>query len=87
MQYILTEQEYGELLARANEEPLVNITKKQLQALCTKIANEMPITLNWGPWKEKPTPWGCIHTAEGEWYCDSCPVQKICPEENMSWSK
>lgn len=85
MQYILSQDEYDELLSKRDIK--FNITKKQLQTLCTTIADTMPIKLNWGPWKEAPLPWGCILTVDQEWYCDSCPVKKICPNEHKESSK
>ncbi|QAX97769.1 hypothetical protein ASswx1_124 [Aeromonas phage Asswx_1] len=100
MQYILTEEEYKELKAVQKRNVMDN--KKQLQQLCTKIANTMPI-FYWG--KEEADIWGCIHNEEidpDEWedvtipgkevmhtsgYCDECPVQDICPTEYKRWSK
>lgn len=82
MQYILSEQEYRDLTAQAQ---LVTISKAELQKLCTKIADEMPVKWGWnGP---DPKPWGCILSKDGEWYCDKCPVQQICPEPFKEWSK
>lgn len=87
MQYILSQEEYDEL----KREALVHLrlSEKKLQTLCTKIANEMPV--NWGWGGPDPKPWGCIITKEKqpgyEWYCDSCPVEEICPSNKKHWSK
>jgi hypothetical protein len=83
MQYILTEREYKAL---KNKQKLdIELQEAKLQTLCTKIANDMPIKWGWG--SPDPKPWTCILTAEDEWYCDSCPVQEICPNEWKHWSK
>ena len=83
MQYILTEEEYNALRKKQTYE--LNDSRGELQILCTKIANEMP----WDTWRKgaKPRPWGCILTSDDHWYCDSCPVKKICPNQNKEWSK
>ena len=83
MQYLLTENEYIELVRAADESK--NTMRKSEQELCTNIANTMPIDWGWGD--GNPKPWRCILTAENEWYCDSCPVQDICPYEDKLWSK
>jgi hypothetical protein len=86
MQYILSEEEYKELHRQANRPQLVTISKTKLQALCIKIADEMPIPIPWDR-TAPPEAWGCILTHKGEWYCDQCPVQTICPHDNKEWSK
>jgi hypothetical protein len=83
VQYILTQAEYDEL--RTTKQQQFDISQKQLQKLCTQIANEMPIVWGWGG--EDPKPWGCIIDESDEWYCDQCPVQSICPEHRKRWSK
>ena len=91
MQYILTEEEYKTLKSKQNYE--IELSKKKLQTLCTKIANEMPVVVRrWD--SPDPKPWGCKITIEenseygnDEWYCDKCPVQEICPSDNKEWSK
>jgi len=86
MMYILTEQEYNDLVKAKEEAQLKNTAK--LQQLCTKIANEMPVQIGWGP--KVPEPWGCVITAEkngDEWYCDKCPVKMICPYDGKCWSQ
>ena len=81
--YILSEEEYKELIAKKAYG--IGLSKKKLQTLCTKIANEMPVVWGWGG--PDPKPWGCLLTEEGEWYCDTCPVQAICPNDDKEWSK
>jgi len=46
----------------------------------------MPVKWGWSK-DEEAKPWGCIHSQQEEWYCDSCPVQEICPEPDKEWSK
>lgn len=77
MNYLLSEEEYQTLLAKANKKPLVNRTEKQLQELCTKICNKMPVE----------TSWGCVLSTKRESCCDECPVQDICPYTCKEWSK
>lgn len=87
MQYILTQEEYDKL--RKEQRQRIDLQNKKLQALCTKIANEMPVVWGWGV-QPDPKPWGCVITAEEqheEWYCDKCPVQEICPHEGKEYSK
>ena len=85
MQYILTQEEYDVLTAR--RERALQLSEKKLQDLCTRIANEMPVKWGWSR-LEEPKPWGCMLTKEdGEWYCDSCPVQDICPYPHKDYSK
>ena len=84
MMYILTQEEF-DALKTVQEQARLKDTKK-LQKLCTKIADEMPVKWGWGK-PDDPKPWGCILTAEGEWYCDTCPVQEICPHPDKEWSK
>lgn len=90
MQYILSEEEYAALKAAAHAR--LELNQKGLQALCTKIADEMPVKY-WNNPEAKP--WGCKITVEeqsekegyfDEWYCDECPVQTICPARK-SYSK
>lgn len=95
MQYLLSEEEYKDLLNRIEEaeSKSFDLSKKKLQELCTKIADTMPIKCSWDK-KREPAPWGCLITRQndpedpyGEWYCDDCPVQDICPYEYKDWSK
>lgn len=92
MQYILTEEEYKALRAEAGKakkfdgHTVVGLSTSQLQKLCTTIANEMPVTWGWGG--PDPKPWQCIlDNPHDEWYCDKCPVQKICPHPSKQWSQ
>lgn len=82
MQYILSQEEYDALKAKQKHE--LSLERKNLQELCTKIANEMPVDRDWSEDKE---PWGCILTEEGVGYCDDCPVQTICPYSYKEYSK
>lgn len=77
MQFILTQEEYAALSNRA--EARDKRMDKKFQALCSKIANEMPV--KWEGWADtqEKKPWGCYLTMKEEWYCDNCPVQEICP--------
>ncbi len=87
MQYLLTQEEYDAL--RAKQELDLGMKKEKLQKLCTKIADTMPVKWGWSK-DEEAKPWGCILSlgdADDEWYCDSCPVQSICPNEYKEWSK
>lgn len=84
MQYLLTQEEYDALRARQQHE--IELSTKKLQKLCTKIADTMPVKWGWSK-DEEAKPWGCIHSQQEEWYCDSCPVQEICPEPDKEWSK
>ena len=86
MQYLLTQEEYDALRARQQHE--IELSTKKLQTLCTKIADTMPVKWGWSK-DEEAKPWGCVLTAaknNEEWYCDSCPVQDICPADK-EWSK
>ena len=87
MQYILTQEEYDAL--RAKQKHDISMSRSKLQRLCTRIADEMPVKWGWSK-DEEAKPWGCLLTRakEGEeWYCDSCPVQEICPSDQMEYSK
>lgn len=87
MMYILTEEEYQKL--QEEKKHKFNLTTKQIQTLCTKICNEMPVKWGWGK-PDEPKPWGCILTPQEEneeWYCDKCPVQDICPSPDKTYSQ
>jgi hypothetical protein len=84
MQYILTQEEYDALRKKQTRE--LNLGTVKLQELCTKIADTMPVLWGWSK-DETAKPWGCIRSTEDEWYCDSCPVQEICPYTGKEWSK
>jgi hypothetical protein len=78
MMYVLTSEEYADLLAA--KETKLKLSGDRLQRLCTKIAETMPVKWSWGPGKTTPQPWTCILTKGNEdWHCDECPVQSICP--------
>ena len=85
MQYLLTQEEYNKLqneAARGRELP----SDKELQELCTEIADTMPVLLSWRP-AEEPSPWGCIMTTKSTEYCDHRPVKTICPNKEKKYSK
>lgn len=102
MQYLLSEEEYGDLkkaadLGRRFEgQTIVHMTVKQLQSLCTKIADTLPVRWGWGEMPD-PKPWGCKITVERaatdegfnhpEWYCNQCPVTQLCPHPGKEYSK
>ena len=83
MQFLLTSEEYNDLVSRKTQ--AINLERHKLQKLCTKIANEMPVKWGWGG--PDPKPWKCMIDDEQEWYCDSCPVILICPYDGKSFSK
>lgn len=85
MMYVLTEEEYQGL--RGKRSTAMRLQQQELQTLCSKIADEMPVKWGWGNKPDIPKPWGCILTTQREWYCDQCPVQTICPNPSKDWSK
>lgn len=94
MQYILTQEEYDDL--KKKREALEHIERKELQKLCTKIANEMPVEqTDFHGGSRRSTPNYCILDGDGKRdhyesnteYCDDCPVKKICPYPYKEWSK
>jgi len=82
MQYILTEEEYTALKNEGKKAK--QALKDTLQDLCTQVCNLKPVKY-WN--NEKAKIWGCTRTIEGEWYCDECPVMKLCPYEYKKFSK
>jgi len=85
MQYILSEEEYNSLLERA-ERGRKMPPDKDLQRLCTTIADTMPVKWGWSK-PDEPRPWGCYMSQPNrDWYCDKCPVAGICPAPKH-WSK
>ena len=82
MQILLTQQEYDDLV-NARKKAFAEVDGA-LQDLCTKVCDHMPVSVKWIE-DGKPQPWGCIltHGEDGnpddDWYCDHCPVQKVCP--------
>lgn len=85
MQILLTQEEYKSLTEQKQLREVVQAG--QLQELCTKIANTMPVPRDWATDKT-PRPWGCILDENTDpSYCDDCPVDEICPNPHKSWSK
>ena len=85
MQYLLTKEEYDQLVARGIQKTQADI--KILQDLCSKVADYMPTQKSWD-WKEgyPLEPYKCILTSNNE-YCDRCPVQDVCPYQSKQWSQ
>lgn len=81
MQYILSQEEYDELVAKSKK--LTDKAAEDLQKACTFIADNVPVKY-WG--NDEARIWGCIHTKDHEWYCDECPAEEMCPSRK-SWSK
>jgi hypothetical protein len=85
MQYILTEAEFAALNDIAKN--VKAESKKIIGDLCIQVADNLPVDVYWS---KNPEPWGCIITRQTdsnmEWYCDKCPVQKVCPHPK-NWSK
>jgi len=84
MQYLLTQEEY-DALRNAGQAEKQQI-KDTLQDLCTKVADHMPVMWGWSK-NEEAKPWGCILTRNSDWYCDACPVRKVCPYPRKELSK
>ena len=85
MQYLLSEDEYNALKQKQQLE--FKLKEDDLQALCTKIANEMPVTVSWY-YKGEPTPWRCIlNKTDPQLHCDKCPVLEICPNKHKDFSQ
>lgn len=86
MQYILSEDEYKELVEYKRRclivDKLIGKDLHGLQTLCEMVANHVPVEDGWYKGKS----WGCIHTVGDEWYCDDCPAKKMCPS-GKNWSK
>ena len=82
MKYILSKEEYDELVSKQKLQILADT--KKLQEFCTTVANEMPLLYRGNI--EKKT-WGCILSTPHEWYCDRCPAQEFCPHPRKQWSK
>jgi hypothetical protein len=79
MQYILSEEEYKNLLNKEKE--LKEKYKEIINSLCRDVANHKPTFTGWD--KKNPTepkPWGCYHYKH-YWHCDECSVQKVCMME------
>lgn len=86
MQYILSEEEYNDLITKGKKREVVD--KELIQKLCTLCADHIPVVPYWNKNNKDhiPKPWGCILT-KGHGYCDCCPVQDDCPYEGKEWSK
>jgi len=84
MQYLLSEQEYGAL--KREKQIRTQQQNRELQEFCTLAAEHIPVTVSWR--SGKPEPWGCILSRKDHsGYCDECPTQRVCPNENKEWSK
>jgi len=81
MMYMLTEEEYAALQEKNRK--ITEDAQKVLQDLCTRVADSEILTEGW----LRGAAWGCVLTADSEWYCDRCPVQDVCPYEYKVWSK
>lgn len=85
MQYILSEEEYRDLVEATRK---MEVKKDAIiMDLCRRIANTEPVKVSWRTTPGPNEPWGCIHDRENEWYCDECPVRKVCPEKDKNLSK
>lgn len=83
MQYILTQEEYDKLNQKVKDVEKSNY--QTILDLCQMVSDNMIIGVSWSKEKE---PWGCILTkGEDNWYCDECPVKKVCPYKYKNWSK
>ena len=86
MKYILTEKEYNALVNKVD-----NVTDqyfRDIQQLCIEVAVHKPLRI-FGIDSASIT-WGCILADDPEQqaeYCDECPVNRVCPNENKKWSK
>lgn len=80
MMYILTQEEYDDLQVKKRQAD--SEETKILQDLCTRVADNEILTSGW----KKGSTWGCILT-HSDWYCDDCPVRKVCPKEWKKYSK
>ena len=81
MMYILTQEEFDALQEKNRK--ITEDAQKVLQDLCTRVADSEPVKEGIGAGR----PWGCILTSKDVWYCDDCPVQKVCPKQWKRWSK
>lgn len=81
MQYLLTQDEYKELVDCSKK--ITAREEKKLQEFCTFVADNLILDSGW----KKGETWGCILSEEDEWYCDDCPAREVCPYEFKSWSK
>jgi hypothetical protein len=90
MQYILTEEEYNQL--KNDPKNQKSETDKIIADLCRMVADNKVIKredvnkLDKSFWREE-APWKCIRSTDYEWYCDLCPVKKICTWPHKNYSK
>ena len=88
MQYILSEDEYRELVD-APKKVRAELTET-IQDLCTRVCEHEPVPYHWGPGKPpkdvRIQPWGCLLNINGH-TCDLCPVQGVCPHHPKEWSQ
>jgi hypothetical protein len=84
MKYLLSETEYQALKKVATIKD--KVAEDELQGLCTKVADHMPIPCSWDAGRAAE-PWGCILSATTERYCDDCPVRNLCPNPDKNFSK
>ncbi len=85
MQYILTEEEYKTLLDAPNK--IKRELDETIQNLCQIVADHKILTKDDIRWWTENRPWGCIKTVKHEWYCDDCPVKKICTYKSKNFSQ
>ena len=86
MQYLLSEEEYGELVRQRDAR--IRASTDELQAVCTLAAQHIPVARSWAK-DATPAPWGCIlgPREQNPGYCDDCPVKAICPYKGKEFSK
>lgn len=88
MQYVLTEQEYADLVRVKDN--FKRGEEKKLQRVCTLAAVNTPLPDCWISNHGEIRSWGCILEDEESdsyiEYCDDCPSQGACPAIK-SWSK
>lgn len=93
MQYILTEEEYKNLISTKEEaiEKRTKKYKKELQEVCTLAAINTLLPDNWISNYGEIRSWGCILEPQDSGmnieYCDDCPSQKVCPNPHKGWSQ
>lgn len=83
MQYILSQEEYENLLSRKETDD--KKTKQKIQDLCMMVANCMPVDGLGRNGEAKP--WGCILCCKVSHVCDMCPVEELCPYEHKRYSQ
>lgn len=85
MQYILTSEEYEELLRKGRM--VEGTTQAIINELCMRVAENEPVDIVWGG-KTHTQAWGCRHSTKNKKcdYCDQCPSQEMC-KLPKNWSK